>query len=323
MVSQAVACYFAGDAGIDGRTHTRGIMSRTTWLHSLPIPGGGITTLLAALLLLPPSGAAYAQAPLPIEQLPLSGGVKSGASVTPIYEGWYANPDGDSNTIYFGYYNRNSEEEVEVPVGPNNRIEGLSEGGDEGQPTRFQPGRHWGVFGVRVPADFDGSVVWHLSMRGQTFDIPGELREDWSAPAISGDAIGNRPPSVSFQPDGPVGAGPGGIWDPEVRSARVDETVPLDVLARDDGVAGEVGAPVVPGPLRLTWLLHRGPADVVFTEASGGVPVSGGDFKTYVIFPEPGEYVLRVRVNDWSGLAPAGYEQCCWTNGFVRYTVTP
>jgi hypothetical protein len=29
-----------------------------------------------------------------------------------------------------------------------------------------------------------------------------------------------------------------------------------------------------------------------------------------------------VRANDASGVANAGHAQCCWTNGFVKVTVT-
>jgi hypothetical protein len=44
---------------------------------------------------------------------------------------------------------------------------------------------------------------------------------------------------------------------------------------------------------------------------------------TRVRFTAPGDYVLRVRANDASGVANAGHAQCCWTNGFVKVRVTP
>ena len=46
---------------------------------------------------------------------------KTGADVIPIYEGWYRNPDG-MLSLSFGYLNRNYDEEVDIPVGPANRI---------------------------------------------------------------------------------------------------------------------------------------------------------------------------------------------------------
>jgi len=37
-----------------------------------------------------------------------------GASITPAYEGWYANPDG-SFSLLLGYYNRNTKEALDIP----------------------------------------------------------------------------------------------------------------------------------------------------------------------------------------------------------------
>jgi len=285
------------------------------------------TAVLAALtvLFVHPDGHASAQAPpLAIEDMPLAqnGGAASGGTVTPVYEGWYENPDGGF-TLYFGYYNRNTEEIVSVPAGPANRIEGLSRGTDLGQPTVFYPGRHWGVFGVEVPPDFgDGTLLWHLEVRGKVFEIPGELREDWTVPAISGDAMDNRPPHLRFEDGGPEGFGPLGVWVGP-REARVGRPAPLEVHASDDGVAtsGRPGARAQPVTLR--WFVHRGPPSVRFDPVQATVANEGGTSSTTVVFDEPGEYVLRVRATDDSGLAPAGHEQCCWTNGFVRVSVSP
>jgi len=280
------------------------------------------TVVWAALL---PLDRASAQGPpLAVEDMPLAqyGGAASGGTVTPVYEGWYENPDG-SVTIYFGYYNRNTEEIVTVPVGPSNRLEGLPVGTDLGQPTVFYPGRHWGVFGVRVPGDFgDGTILWHLELRGKVFEIPGELREDWMVPAITGDAMDNFPPRVRLSDDGPEGFGPLGVWT-TARAAKVGEPQALEVQASDDGTAtsGRPGAGAL--PVTLTWFLHRGPAPVRIAAEQASVPNEGGRFTTQVVFDAPGEYVLRVRATDDSGLAPAGHEQCCWTNGFVRFSVSP
>src|SRR5579862_2538897 len=75
----------------------------------------------------------------------------SGQGVTPAYEGWFHNPDG-SFTMLIGYFNRNAKQELDIPIGPNNRIE--PGGPDMGQPTHFMPGRGWGVFTITVPKDF-------------------------------------------------------------------------------------------------------------------------------------------------------------------------
>ena len=56
-------------------------------------------------------------------QIPLSPPRDAGQTVTPAYEGWYPNEDG-TFTLSFGYFNRNKEEILEIPVGPNNFIDG-------------------------------------------------------------------------------------------------------------------------------------------------------------------------------------------------------
>ena len=45
-----------------------------------------------------------------------------GQPVIPIFEGWFPNPDG-TITMSFSYFNLNSEEAVDIPLGPGNFIE--------------------------------------------------------------------------------------------------------------------------------------------------------------------------------------------------------
>src|SRR5262245_34685396 len=92
-----------------------------------------------------------AAAQAPQTTLPLEPARERGASVTPAYEGWYQNADG-SYSMLVGYFNRNSKQPLDVPVGLSNKIEPGDP--DQGQPTHFEPGRQWGVFVVRVPKDF-------------------------------------------------------------------------------------------------------------------------------------------------------------------------
>jgi len=47
-----------------------------------------------------------------------------------------------------------------------------------------------------------------------------------------------------------------------------------------------------------------------------------GRATTRVTFGEPGDYVLHVTVNDYSGDGGGGF-QCCWTTGLVKVSVTP
>ena len=271
----------------------------------------------------PDPGAAQG-VPLAIEQMPLAqnGAVARGGTVTPVYEGWYELPDGGF-LLYFGYYNRNTEEVVEVPVGSANAVNGPSGGSDAGQPTVFQPGRAWGVFGVEVPANFgDGTVEWSLTVRGRTVSIPGHLRPDWSVPAITGDVMGNLPPSIRFDERGSEGTGPGGLWGAP-REAVVGSPVPITVWASDDGTRTSRFRAGAANPVTLMWFKHRGPGNVQFEDVSGTIPNAGGRMSTRATFDQPGTYTLRVRATDDSGVASAGNEQCCWTNGYVEFRVRP
>ena len=96
----------------------------------------------------------------------------SGQGIAPVYEGYDMNPDGSFN-MWFGYMNRNYEEEVDIPIGPDNNFE---PGGDRGQPTHFMVRRHKDVFRVPVPKDFGSQkLVWTLRAHGQTAQVSGSL----------------------------------------------------------------------------------------------------------------------------------------------------
>src|SRR5213078_4315653 len=101
----------------------------------------------------------------------------AGQNIAPVYEGWEPNADGSFNMV-FGYMNRNYEEEVEVPVGPNNMIE--PGGPDQGQPTHFYRRRQEFVFKVKVPRDWGTKeLVWSLSSAGKTEKAYGVLTPVW------------------------------------------------------------------------------------------------------------------------------------------------
>jgi hypothetical protein len=74
--------------------------------------------------------------------------------------------------------------------------------------------------------------------------------------------------------------------------------------------------------------MYRGPADVTFgsdkppvEKLAGSAPFNGKG-TTNATFSAPGEYVLHVTANDYSGEGGQGF-QCCWTNGQVKVTVQP
>ena len=246
----------------------------------------------------------------------------SGGPVVPIFEGWYRNPDGTFE-LSFGYFNVNTEETLEIPLGPENFIEPAEFDGR--QPTVFEPvpdqdRRHWGAFTVTVPADFgDRDVVWTLHVRGQTLTVPGRLTSPayelagWEFPGRS-----SVSPLLRLAPGGPDGRGPRGITG-EGRQAQVG--VPLALTAWVARDAGEDERPI-----NIKWFKHQGPGDVTFTERTAEVEPyawaqeDGAKVATAVSFSEPGDYLLRLLafnvIRDFEF-------HCCWTNGFVPVTVVP
>jgi hypothetical protein len=254
-------------------------------------------------------------------QLPIESGSRWGQAITPAFEGWYRNPDG-TYSLSFGYFNRNFDEVLEIPIGRGNFIQPGDS--NQGQPTHFQPRRHWGVFAVKVPADFKGKVVWTLTTRGKTYAIPGSLHPDWQIDALEGEAgSGNTPPVVKFDPGGPEARGPLGYTAGPL-NASVTNPLELTVWASDDGraVPSITSAGRERVPVTLTWFKHQGPGAVTFSEPSPKVSESDGTATTTAMFSAPGRYVLRVRANDASGVENAGHAQCCWTNAFVQVMVS-
>lgn len=265
--------------------------------------------LCGAMLALPAAGTA---------QSSLAPPSPSGQTVTPAFEGWYKNPDG-TFSISFGYLNRNTAEQVEIPAGENNSI---SPGAaNQGQPTHFDPRRHYGVFAVVVPADFgEKKVVWTIKFRDKTYAIPGNLKADWEIDAIQGEASAdNTPPKLRFVANGKAGVGPLGIVS-ETMKATVGMPFPLSVFVEDDAKAEPAAR--APSPVDITWFKHQGTGDVKFAPSTMRLPAVGGTAKTTATFSQAGQYLLRVRANDGS-VAAAGHAQCCWSNAFVRVTVTP
>ena len=256
-------------------------------------------------------------------QLPLEPPHDTGQSVTGAYEGWYQNPDG-TYTLLVGYYNRNLKEVLEIPVGPNNRIE--PGGPDQGQPTHFLTRRQWGMFTITVPKDFGkNKLTWTLVNNGQTTSIPLSLDPVMVVEPFKDRAMGNTPPVVKFEPSGAdVQGPPRGIA--ATHTAKVTEPLALTVWAVDDAHREE-GLPQRPGPrlppVRLSWSKFRGPGEVTFDKVRPDIDFEdGGKATTSATFTEPGEYIVRVQANDNTGEGGGGF-QCCWTSAHVKVTVTP
>jgi hypothetical protein len=252
----------------------------------------------------------------PIEIGPLT--VSRGLNVVPVFEGWEPNADGSFNMV-FAYLNRNYDELIDIPVGPDNSIE--PGGPDQGQPTHFYPRRNRFVFRVRVPKDWGNKdLVWTLTYRGKTEKAYGSLLpvEIIDPEVIAANFTGNpsldkrnKPPTVTLEGS-------------DQRSIKAGEPLALTVVVKDDGIPEPRPAPQSRPPgrrssigLRVSWIHYRGPGPVTFepTQAltysdprsdlspwtPGWTPPPippDGRIVTKASFSTPGTYVLRVIAHD-------------------------
>jgi len=282
------------------------------WVVSIPRRGVAAMAAGAALavsLVVPVAG-----------QLPLPALKDSGEGVFPAFEGWYANPDGTYNLL-LGYYNRNQKQALDIPVGPNNRVE--PGGPDLGQPTYFQPRRGWGVFAIKVPKDFGSEkrYTWTIVANGKTASVPVGLIKDYQIEPFKDAAEGNTPPVLKFSPTGKTFTGPP-VEIAHTLTGAVGQPVTLEVIITDDMHKEEGENPAVASRIpRLvqSWHKHRGPGNVTFSEQR---PKIGDDGRTSTTatFAAPGEYILRAQGNDNSGEGGGGF-QCCWTNAYVKVAI--
>ena len=156
----------------------------------------------------------------------------TGQDVAPVFEGWERNADGTFNMV-FGYMNRNYEEQVDIPIGPNNKMEPGPL--DQGQAAHFYTRRQEFVFKVKVPKDWGNQdLVWTLTSADKTNKAYGTLRPVWE--------IGN----MVYQENR---GGPGDLTYPgesnqapsiemvgsAQRTAAVGEALALTVEVTDDG----------------------------------------------------------------------------------------
>ncbi|MQA28729.1 MAG: hypothetical protein GEU82_02665 [Luteitalea sp.] len=263
------------------------------------------------------AAAQRGQAPLPLDPQR-----ERGASVTPAYEGWYRNPDG-SFTMLIGYYNRNSKETLDIPVGPNNRF--APGNPDQGQPTHFETGRQWGVFTVNAPKDFGSkALTWTIISNGETQSIPFTLNTGYTISPLKDLAMGNAPPVLAFSQGGRKFSGPPTAIA-AVLTGRVKAPVTLNVWAEDPkGMGQESGAgrgrSGLPSAATVSLHKFRGPGSVTFEKDRLPVANQGDMVSTTATFSAPGSYVVRVQANDESGEGGAGF-QCCWTNAHLGITI--
>jgi hypothetical protein len=241
----------------------------------------------------------------------------SGRNIAPYLEGWIRNPD-ESFDFVFGYFNRNTEEDLVIPPGPDNSV--MPGGPDRGQPTYFVPRRQPRVFRVRVPRDWgDRTLTWSITANGRAEKVvarllPAEEINEHMMMAGGNNTMRfgeedlNKPPAIAIAP---------------VAAATVAAPVTLTALVTDDGLPRpRPEAPKPPpvsqttdqrfqsqrnssGPnrnalagLRVTWLEYRGPAKVMFE--TNPIGVASGKAVTAARFTAPGTYTLVAMANDGS-----------------------
>ena len=282
----------------------------------------------------------YAQLPAHLRDYPLANFQKSGDLVAPFFDGWIDNGDG-SVTMVFGFMNRNTDEIVDIPLGPNNYIRPVQF--DGAQPTHFPVYRRFGLTGIRergafavtVPAGMAGTeVVWTLSHAGHSYSIPG--RAVSVAYEMSSDprALGSLNPAIRFTRGGPEASGREGIMGPRV-TASVGTPVTLSAFVQDLGERGQYDVDSL-YQLGTEWIMHQGPSVPEFGNAAmtgrareaaagEGAMISSGwnEITTQATFMEPGDYVIRLRVDNFAAPDSSMGNQCCWSNGYLPVTVTP
>ena len=257
-----------------------------------------------------------------------------GQPVIPIFEGWIPNIDGMNGMtrLSFSYFNLNSAEAVDIPLGPNNFIEPRQFDGN--QPTHFVAAsqccnrRYLSSFSVDVPGDYRGDVRWTLVQDGRTYSVPGRtLYEAYRMDNLEAYTISPVAAELRFGgPGGPSGRGRSGVTSDRLRVAAGD-VLPLSVWVDPQPASATMVIGSFAGEQMqartttiLRWYHHQGSGQVDFSEAETILEGGAGEVSTTATFSEPGDYVLRI----WAVENFRAVDQhCCWTTAFVPVTVTP
>jgi hypothetical protein len=265
-------------------------------LFSAMAPVAALIAVGVCAAIVPPAGAQQPRSPLVLEPLGAWG-----EAIFPAFEGWGPDKSGENLMLLLGYYNRNRTQELDIPIGPDNRIE--PDGPDYGQPTHFYTGRQHGVFAIKVPKDFGNKkLTWSITANGQTSTISFWLNPPYWINFFKHPANGNEPPVIKFLRDGPVITGPP-VGIAQTLSATAGRPVPLTLWASDvpmevtqaeeelaernraltasraPNSVAVIGGQVIGGAARrgdtgtaraeppditVNWRKHRGPGDVKF-----------------------------------------------------------
>ncbi len=259
-----------------------------------------------------------------------------GASISPSFEGWFDNPDG-THSFLIGYYNRNTEEEVDVPIGPNNMFEPGP--ADRGQPEHFLTRRHFGVFQVTVPAAFptEERLWWNLTVNGVTSRVPVHMHINYNISPFKGseespDGRYPTPPTIRLSESGPKFQGPRA---PVVEmTAKVGTPMPINLWGDDTALYSSGGGAPREGEVpainvQITPYRHSEDMKIAnrrprVETTMGGKPLEpySGHTSTAVTFGQPGTYMLHVNVGNYTSTGGGSSAGCCWTTVLLKITVT-
>ena len=245
-------------------------------------------------------------------------GRTGGQNVQPFYEGWQKLPNGRT-VMWFGYLNRNYAEQLDVPVGADNKFDLQT---DMSQPAHFYPRRHLFVFKVELPENWtvDKKLVWTVTAHGKTSAATGWLQPEWEVdegviqmnlgPGSAPPDPPNHAPTIAVRGDTTVASG---------------KMLRLAVTALDDGVPkarrrssiarpAQTSEPAILPPgaapppraqvgLRIKWILYRAPdtgGTVNFGQAGTKAEPGGtsAELATDATFSAPGNYWLRAIATD-------------------------
>jgi hypothetical protein len=238
-----------------------------------------------------------------------------GQPVIPLFDGWFPNEDG-SSTICFGFFNMNSQEALNVPLGESNYLETDYPGLDLSGvmlPTHFDPlpprYRHvFCAFSINVPAGFDSAnrITWYLNSNRQELKVPGKVIAPYVLDEPRSNGRGDIAPLVRLGDSPQAIRGRAGIRYPQHIQAKANE--PITLSAHIDHPDEEVW---------VGWSHHSGPGSVEFTNKEYMVE-SGSSTSTELTISEPGEYVIRMQTID----DVAAFEfYCCHTNAYFSIQV--
>jgi len=288
------------------------------------------------------SGLACAQLPEHLRNYPLASRKASGDAIAPMFNGWIRNDDG-STTMIFGFANKNSKEIVDIPLGTNNRLEPAEYDGV--QPTHFPSYtrrgfvgiQERGVFAVTLPPDQkDSEVVWHLAHGGYSYSIPARATSMAYQMSNDGGALGSLNPAIRFNQSGAESTSREGVYA-ERLNAKVGEPVTLRAMIQDRGVRAKYPEnKMMLYPPGTEWIMHQGPAAPSFSlakvtgkeraDGAGESAVKGNngwsEVATEATFAAPGDYIIRLRVDNFEADDSQFDNQCCWSNAYVPVTVS-